>query len=49
MASELSADARERDNRRLLTRLSIVAAAMFGFGYARVPFYQAGRRGGGRT
>jgi cytochrome c oxidase assembly protein subunit 11 len=41
MASELSADARERDNRRLLTRLSIVAAAMFGFGYAMVPFYQA--------
>ncbi len=27
------------DNRRTLTRLSIVAAAMFGFGYALVPFY----------
>ena len=27
------------DNRRSLTRLSIVAAAMFGFGYALVPFY----------
>ena len=26
-------------NRRLLTRLSIVAVAMFGFGYALVPFY----------
>ena len=28
-----------KDNRRLFTRLSIVAAAMFGFGYAMVPFY----------
>lgn len=27
------------DNRRLLTRLSIVAVAMFGFGFALVPFY----------
>jgi cytochrome c oxidase assembly protein subunit 11 len=27
------------DNRRLLARLSIVAAAMFGFGFALVPFY----------
>ena len=27
------------DNRRMLTRLSIVAVAMFGFGYALVPFY----------
>jgi len=27
------------DNRRLLTRLSIVAVFMFGFGYALVPFY----------
>ena len=26
-------------NRRMLTRLSIVAVAMFGFGYALVPFY----------
>ena len=30
---------RERANRRSLTRLSIVAVAMFGFGYALVPFY----------
>jgi cytochrome c oxidase assembly protein subunit 11 len=27
------------DNRRTFTRLSIVAAVMFGFGYAMVPFY----------
>jgi cytochrome c oxidase assembly protein subunit 11 len=27
------------DNKRMLTRLSIVAVAMFGFGYALVPFY----------
>jgi len=27
------------DNRRMFTRLSIVAVAMFGFGYALVPFY----------
>ena len=31
--------ARERDNRRTFTRLSIVAVAMFGFGFALVPFY----------
>lgn len=30
---------RASDNRRLFTRLSIVAVAMFGFGYAMVPFY----------
>ena len=29
----------EKDNRRSFTRLSIVAVAMFGFGYAMVPFY----------
>ena len=27
------------DNRRMFTRLSIVAVLMFGFGYALVPFY----------
>jgi cytochrome c oxidase assembly protein subunit 11 len=27
------------DNRRMCTRLSIVAVAMFGFGFALVPFY----------
>jgi len=27
------------NNQRMLTRLSIVAVAMFGFGYALVPFY----------
>ena len=29
------------DNRRMFTRLSIVAVAMFGFGYAMVPFYDS--------
>jgi cytochrome c oxidase assembly protein subunit 11 len=28
------------DNRRMLTRLSIVAVVMFGFGFALVPFYE---------
>ena len=32
-------DARTLDNNRMLTRLSIVAVAMFGFGFALVPFY----------
>jgi len=41
MAEALSAhEERNRENRRLLTRLSIVAALMFGFGFALVPFYQ---------
>lgn len=31
--------AQTADNRRMLTRLSIVAVFMFGFGYALVPFY----------
>jgi len=39
MANELLAGRRERDNRRLFTRLSVVAVAMFGFGFALVPFY----------
>ncbi|MCB1959930.1 MAG: cytochrome c oxidase assembly protein [Rhodocyclaceae bacterium] len=30
-----------RDNRRLLVRLGIAAVAMFGFGFALVPFYEA--------
>lgn len=30
----------ERANRRLMTRLSIFAAAMFGFGFLLVPFYE---------
>ena len=29
-----------RNNRRLLTKLGIVVVAMFGFGYALVPFYE---------
>ena len=28
-----------QDNRRLFTRLAVVAVGMFGFGYALVPFY----------
>lgn len=35
-----TADERDRENRRLLARLSIAAALMFGFGFALVPFYQ---------
>lgn len=31
---------RALENRRMLTRLSIVAVAMFGFGFALVPFYE---------
>lgn len=30
----------EHENRRLSTRLAVVAVAMFGFGFALVPFYQ---------
>ncbi len=30
----------ERANRRMMTRLSIFAIAMFGFGFALVPFYE---------
>ncbi|MBT0962453.1 cytochrome c oxidase assembly protein [Denitromonas iodatirespirans] len=32
---------RADDNRRLLMRLGIAAVAMFGFGFALVPFYEA--------
>ena len=31
----------QRDNRALLTKLAVVAALMFGFGYALVPLYKA--------
>lgn len=31
---------RGRENRRMLTRLSVVAVMMFGFGFALVPFYE---------
>jgi cytochrome c oxidase assembly protein subunit 11 len=33
-------EALSRENRQMLTRLSIVAAIMFGFGFAMVPFYE---------
>ena len=33
-------DAIARSNRALLVKLAVVAAAMFGFGYALVPFYE---------
>jgi cytochrome c oxidase assembly protein subunit 11 len=32
--------AQQHDNRQLLTKLSVVVIAMFGFGYALVPFYE---------
>jgi cytochrome c oxidase assembly protein subunit 11 len=31
---------RERANRRMLGKLSVIAVAMFGFGFALVPFYK---------
>jgi cytochrome c oxidase assembly protein subunit 11 len=37
----MSAGARRGENRRMRVRLSVVALAMFGFGYALVPFYDA--------
>lgn len=37
----MSAAARRGENRRLRMRLSLAALAMFGFGYALVPFYDA--------
>ncbi len=37
----MSAAARRDGNRRLRVRLAVVALAMFGFGYALVPFYDA--------
>jgi len=33
-------DQRVRDNRRMLVKLSVVALAMFGFGFALVPLYE---------
>ena len=37
----VSGPKRARENRRMLVRLSVVALAMFGFGYALVPLYDA--------
>ena len=37
--TEFEMDDRRRANRRLLARLVIIAAVMFGFGFALVPFY----------
>ncbi|MBV8034840.1 cytochrome c oxidase assembly protein [Roseateles sp.] len=34
-------DALRRDNRQLLTKLALIVALMFGFGYALVPLYKA--------
>jgi cytochrome c oxidase assembly protein subunit 11 len=39
-AARAKSNARARENRRMFTRLSIVAVAMFGFGFALVPFYE---------
>ncbi len=35
----MSDETHAQENRRTLTRLSIIAVAMFGFGFALVPFY----------
>lgn len=40
MDQATSMSERERANRLLLRRLSVVAVLMFGFGYALVPFYE---------
>lgn len=37
----MSSPARQGENRRMRVRLAVVALAMFGFGYALVPFYDA--------
>lgn len=39
MTKTSEGDERRRSNRRLLGRLAIIAAVMFGFGFALVPFY----------
>lgn len=39
--NESAAAARRRDNRRMVGKLVVVAAMMFGFGYAMVPMYNA--------
>ena len=36
----VAADDRRRSNRTLLVKLATIALAMFGFGYALVPFYE---------
>ena len=38
--SAASLDRQQRGNRRLLTRLLVIAVAMFGFGFLLVPFYE---------
>jgi cytochrome c oxidase assembly protein subunit 11 len=38
--SEVLVGERGRDNRRMLVKLCVVALAMFGFGFALVPFYE---------
>ena len=41
MSNPQPGPALQRDNRALLTKLAVVAALMFGFGYALVPLYKA--------
>ena len=41
MAMTTFLGALQRDNRRMLMKLSVIAALMFGFGYALVPMYRA--------
>jgi cytochrome c oxidase assembly protein subunit 11 len=36
----MSDAAQRRDNRRLFAKLGVIVVAMFGFGYALVPFYE---------
>ena len=37
--SESGSEERRRSNRRMLSRLAVIALVMFGFGFALVPFY----------
>ena len=39
--SQVLPNPQQRENRRMLVKLSVVALAMFGFGYALVPIYKA--------
>jgi cytochrome c oxidase assembly protein subunit 11 len=38
--SDPISDSTQRGNRKLFTKLSVIVVAMFGFGYALVPFYE---------
>ncbi|MEI8035182.1 MAG: cytochrome c oxidase assembly protein, partial [Betaproteobacteria bacterium] len=36
----MNSEQKNKDNIKMLTRLSVVALLMFGFGFAMVPFYE---------